>query len=102
MRAIAAILVFGVLGVSPFLWGGKAEAQVRPPQKLSPCAELRLEIEQMGPVDITAWPQERILLGLFCAHQGDPGPEPPTVGVAVPGSPVIPFDMSYRNPGSFD
>ena len=83
MRAIAAILVFGVLGVSPFLWGGKAEAQVRPAQKLSACAELRLEIEQAGPVDITEWPQERVLLGLFCAHQGDPGPQPPTTRVAV-------------------
>ena len=83
MRVIAAILVFGVLSVSPFVWAGTAEAKVRPAQKLNPCAELRLEIEQMGPVDIAEWPQERVLLGLFCAHQGDPGPQPPTVGVAV-------------------
>jgi len=93
MRAIAAILVFGVLGVSSSFWAGKAEAKVRPPQKLSPCAELRLEIEQMGPADITEWPQERVLLGLFCAHQGDPGHQPPTVGVPAPEVPLIPLDM---------
>jgi hypothetical protein len=99
MRAIAAILVFGVLGVSPFFWGGKAEAQVRPPQKLSPCAELRLEIEQTGPVDTTAWPQERVLLGLFCAHQGDPGHQPPTVGVAVAEQlDIPPVDMCEQRP----
>ena len=74
MKAAILVLVLGVVAFSPFFWGGQAEAKVRLPQKQNPCVELRLEIDQQGPVDTTAWPRERILLGLFCAHQGDPGP----------------------------
>jgi len=74
MRTAVLIAVLGAMGLSAFLWSGTAEAQVRPPQKANPCAELRLEIEagNLGPV--ASWPQERILLGLFCAYEGDPGP----------------------------
>ena len=74
MRTFVLIALLGAMGLSAFLWSGTAHGQVRPPTKLNPCAELRLEIETgtAGPVE--SWPQERILLGLFCAHLGDPGP----------------------------
>lgn len=74
MRTLVLIAVLGAIGLSAFLWSGTAHGQVRPPEKGNPCAELRLEIESgtLGPV--AEWPQERILLGLFCAHLGDPGP----------------------------
>jgi len=84
MKAAILVLVLGVVAFSPFLWGGQAEAKVRLPQKQNPCVELRLEIDQQGPVDTTAWPRERILLGFFCAHQGDPGP-----GTNIPGIPPL-------------
>jgi hypothetical protein len=70
MRTFVLIAILGAMGLSAFLWSGTAHGQVRPPEKLSPCAELRLEVESgtAGPVE--SWPQERILLGLLCAHLG--------------------------------
>jgi hypothetical protein len=74
MRTAVLIAVLGAVGLSAFLWSGTVEAQVRPPQKLDPCMELRLQIEAgtLGPV--ASWPREQILLGLFCTFQGDPNP----------------------------
>jgi hypothetical protein len=83
MKTVVLILAFGALGISPFLWSGSAEAQTQLPQKENLCKELRLEIEGMETIDISTWPAARVLLGLFCAHQGDPGKQPPTVGVVV-------------------
>jgi hypothetical protein len=103
MKTIALILALGALGISPFLWGGSAEAQTRLPQKEDPCKELRLEIEETGPVDISTWPAARILVGLFCAHQGDPGHQPPTVGVAAPGIQQVPIVMQdHQGPAGTD
>jgi hypothetical protein len=103
MKTIALILALGALGISPFLWGGSAEAQTRLPQKEDPCKELRLEIEQTGPIDISAWPAARILVGLFCAHQGDPrtGDEPNIPGVRLPEQNNFNLDLRMQPDDGF-
>jgi hypothetical protein len=100
MKAIALILALGVLGISPFLWGRSAEAQTQLPQKQNPCAELRLEIEGMETVDISTWPAARVLLGLFCAYQGDPrtGNEPNIPGVRLPEPDHLDLDSRMQPP----
>jgi hypothetical protein len=97
MKTIVLILALGALGVSPFLWSGSAEAQTQLPQKENLCKELRLEIEGMETVDISTWPAARVLLGLFCAHQGDPGsPNDPTVP-SVPIPPMHHLDLQMQD-----
>jgi len=98
MKAIVLILAFGALGLTPFLWGGSAKAQTQLPQKTDVCKELQLEIEGSETIDISTWPAARILLGLFCAHQGDPGQQPPTVGVAVPGIQQPQLELDHQQP----
>jgi len=81
-RAFVLIAVVGIMGLSAFLWSGTAHAQYRLPNKPNPCVELRLEIESGTAGPVQEWPRERILLGLFCAHLGDPGPFVPETAVA--------------------
>jgi hypothetical protein len=97
MKTIVLILALGALGIAPFLWSGSAEAQTQLPQKENLCKELRLEIEGMETVDISTWPAARVLLGLFCAHQGDPGsPNDPTVP-SVPIPPMHHLDLQMQD-----
>lgn len=104
MKTLALILALAVLGVSPFLWSGSVEAQTRPPQKQDQCKELRLEIEGMETVDISTWPAARILLGLFCAHQGDPrtGTEPRIPQLPPPELDHVAIGMVDGQPGNGD
>lgn len=74
MRAFVLIAAVGIMGLSAFLWSGTAHGQYRLPYKPNPCVELRLEIESGTAGPVAEWPRERILLGLFCAYQGDPNP----------------------------
>ena len=100
MKTVVLILALGILGISPLFWGGSAEAQTQLPQKDNLCKELRLEIEGAETIDISTWPAARVLLGLFCAHQGDPGsPNDPTVpGVPIPPSHRLDLDMRDGQP----
>lgn len=96
MRTFVLIAVFGAMGLSPFLWSGTAEARDRPPQAPDPCSELRLQIEQGEADPVGEWPEERILLGLFCAWAGEGGVVPM---LPVPGVDVLPdpqFDLDMR------
>lgn len=100
MKKVVLILAFGALGISPFLWSGPAEAQTQLPQKENLCKELRLEIEGMETIDISTWPAARVLLGLFCAHQGDPrtGDEPNVPTVPVPPTHRLDLDLRMQPP----
>jgi hypothetical protein len=96
MKTLVLILAFGALGISPFLWSGSAEAQTQLPQKDNLCKELRLEVEGAETIDISTWPAARVLLGLFCAHQGDPGGYPglvPTVPTEFPHGQIALVDQ---------
>ena len=82
MKTLVLIAIVTAAGLSTLIWNATAEG-ARPPQAPNPCTELRLEIENGTAGPISGWPEERILLGLFCAYKGDPGTLHPIPGVPV-------------------